>query len=111
MSETSSPNQKRIYEHKSDFKKGDKKNVLFWHNLKTNHNSNFKASKMLVDRHNKKHRELNPALFLITILLNKELFFFQLIPLFSQLRAKKLQGLVFKLVFYRFFLIFTFDVF
>ena len=53
------------------------KNAWFRINLATNHNFGFKGSKILVNIHNKNtERSLNLALFLITILSIKDLFFF-----------------------------------
>ena len=45
------------------------------HNLETNHKFNFKDSKMLINITKTAERLLNLALFLITILLNKDLVF------------------------------------
>ena len=57
MVDESRPIQKQIYEHKRDLKKGIENNKLVLNNLETNHNFNFKDSKILVNLHNKKHRK------------------------------------------------------
>ena len=44
---------KWIYEHRKDFKRANINNSLIKHNLETNHNFNFKDSKMLVYIHKK----------------------------------------------------------
>ena len=53
MNETSCNMNKRIYEHRRDLKRVDINNGKVKHNLKTNHNFNFKVSNSLVNIRNK----------------------------------------------------------
>ena len=59
-----------------DFKIENDWNTLVKRNLETKHDFNFRYSKMLVNIHNNVKRLLNLVWFLITIQLNKGLFFF-----------------------------------
>ena len=49
---------KRIYDHTRSLKRGNIKNVLVRYNLETNHNFNFKDSKMLLQIRKKKRRKI-----------------------------------------------------
>ena len=79
---------KRIYEHTRDLKRGNINNGLIKHNLETNHNFNFKDSKILVYICNKKCWKI----FEFSIISNentiKEISFFNLSPYLVRLMLK-----------------------
>ena len=69
----------------------DINNSLVKHNLETNHNFNFKDSRMLVYIYNKTNigKMLNLVSFQTTILSNRDQIFY-----FGQIGAEKLQNLI-----------------
>ena len=83
------------------------KNVLVKHNLETNQNFNFKGSKMLINIHNKHHRNIVESSIIFCYIVLSKTGFFLLIFFFSQISAKKLQDPLFELVrlHYLFFII------